>query len=331
MRNPYTTLIGTALFLQLAVNSTVTVACPGISRADAGDRRKSSPPKASRFEVIPKNDEIDWEVDHLGRTRIIIPASPVKADVSEVDIDSLLKHLDDPKAFVAAHVILTRMYYSSTTACATVVRGGFDIRYFPLNVQVRYDFHDGADRKAVTYPDHPVYGSQQAHISEHWNSNIKWYRKAKISRDMRSRKHKGRFHPAWCDNRSFGIKGLTNARITWREVGFGVIRPMLLRVHRDEIARDNRKHVPFLLSLLSDDSRFAAAHIALSCIFGVDEFCIKTPIRSSYNIHLNGLHMVVKYDENSVLRATYPHAERQQAWLRYRWNTFLELETKQSK
>ncbi len=104
---------------------------------------------------------------------------------------------------------------------------------------------------------------------------------------------------------------------------------MLLRVHRDEIARDNRKHVPILLSMLSDDSKFAAAHIALSCILGADEFCV-IPIQSGFDFHLNGLHMVVKYDENDVLRATYPHAERQQAWVRFRWITFLEFETKQS-
>ena len=328
MQHRNTILIGVVFFLLLEVNSTPQDASPRVSQADAPIRRDSNRSKASKFAVIPKNDEIDWEVDHLGRGRIILPASPVKADITEADVDRLLKHLDDPKTFVTAYVILTRMYNPSATACATVVPGGFDIRYAHLYAQVRYNVQDGADRKTVTFPDHKNFGSQQVNLSSGWNSSIKFSRKGKISHKMRSRKHEGRVHPAWCDNRSFDIKGLTNDRIDWQGYGSFGIRPNLLKVHRDEIALDNRKHVPFLLSLLNDESKFAAAHIALSCILGVDEFCTESPIGRSYKIHLNGLYMVVKLDENGLFQATYPHAGRQQAWIRYRWLTFLEFETK---
>jgi len=281
-----------------------------------------------RIVRVPKNTDLDWEVDQLHRVRLMGHGFAADRDISEADVNLLVTALRDPKTYVGAHVLLSLMYDTPSHSHATAVPGGFDIWYSGLNVELRYSAEGTLDKKSVLYPvDDRRSGTQRARIAALWKQRINAYQRLGISRDRRARKHHAPMLPAWCDSRSYDLKGVTNARLVWRTVGFGTMHPMLLKVHREEIARGNTTHVAHLLRLLRDKSRFAAAHVALSRIYGVDSFTARITSKG-LDAHVNGLHTLIGFDKQRGQTVAYPNQVRQQAWLQYRWNTVVHRNVK---
>jgi len=269
---------------------------------------------------VPTNAEIDWEVDQLLNVRVLVPEYVKKKVYSTSEIKILVEKLNHPQKYVAAHVILSKLRGDIASAHAVAIDDGYDIWFSKLKVQIRYVFDGAFDKKSIIYPiNHPENGTTyQAFIAERWKDRIETFNSFEISPKLNT--HKGvsiPFH-TWCDNSSFDLKGVSNDRIKWVYETFGIAKPVLLRVHRDEIARGNTKHVSHLLSLLNDESRFVAAHIALCCIFEITESYHHEHFGNHYELYLNGLHVVFKDS-----KITYPNLARQQAWIKYRWQTSL--------
>ena len=275
----------------------------------------SAETKAPVFRV-PANTEIDWEVDQLLRVRVLLPADAILEQYSKSQIKALVDHLEDPDKYIAAHVMLSKLNGDVASSRAIPCEHGFDLWCADLKIQLRYISAGAFDRKTIVYPEKGI--ANQKMITQRWKDQLNKFQSFQIAdRPNHSRKLSISFE-TWCDNSSSDLQGVTNARVKWECRTFGIARPVLQKVHRKEIAYGNTKHVPHLMTLLNDESRCVAAHIALCCIFGITESYHHVHGGNGYHLYLNGLHVL--YEQGAY---TYPHLARQQAWLKYRWETSL--------
>jgi len=116
------------------------------------------------------NDEIDWDERGFGNAGPIVKgqnASQVlKAGIGQVE--PLIRRLDDPKAVIAAHVCLTKLWRvpnRSKEIFTQSLSDGHFVYFNGLHVRIRWD-HEGDEwRKVIDIPD---VACQTKRLGEFW-------------------------------------------------------------------------------------------------------------------------------------------------------------------
>jgi hypothetical protein len=119
-----------------------------------------------------KNAELDWRETTFGHAGpALMGVNARKLSEQEVDIaDELLPLLDNKDSFIAAHVLLTRLWRvpdRQKERISTTISTGFFLSYNGLVLKVEWRDRDGELEKTVTVQDETC---QQKRLRDWWKA-----------------------------------------------------------------------------------------------------------------------------------------------------------------
>jgi hypothetical protein len=119
-----------------------------------------------------KNAELDWRGTTFGHAGpAIVGVNARKLSEEGVDVaDELLPLLDNKDSFIAAHVLLTRLWRvpdRQKELISTTIRTGFFLSYNGLVVRIEWKDREGKAEKTITVQDEAC---QQKRLRDWWKA-----------------------------------------------------------------------------------------------------------------------------------------------------------------